>query len=77
LWGDGTWQRFVDVDPKWLIIPPPEIDPLLAARAYVNPLAVHLMLQQWPVAGRRILLTGGGSTCANLLAHGASRHVLQ
>ncbi|MDG3004177.1 zinc-dependent alcohol dehydrogenase family protein [Paludisphaera mucosa] len=65
--GDGTWQRFVDADPTWLVPVPDDIPDDLAARAYINPLAAMLMLERQPVAGRRVLLTAGGSACARLL----------
>lgn len=65
--GDGTWQRFVDCDPALAIAVPADIGDGVAARSYINPLAAHRMLRRWPVRGRHVLLTGAGSTCANLL----------
>ncbi|WP_165249723.1 zinc-dependent alcohol dehydrogenase family protein [Paludisphaera soli] len=65
--GEGTWQSFVQADPEWTIPVPDEIPDDLAARAYINPLAALLMLEAWPPAGRRVLLTAAGSTCARLL----------
>jgi NADPH:quinone reductase-like Zn-dependent oxidoreductase len=79
--GGGCWQQYVDIDPQ-LAIPVPETIPsTLAARAYINPLAALLMLQQWPVSGKNVLITAGGSACALLLAQwaklqGARRVVL-
>ncbi|NYZ17083.1 zinc-dependent alcohol dehydrogenase family protein [Azospirillum sp. RWY-5-1] len=66
--GPGTWQRVVDADPAWLVAVPDDIPTELAARAYINPLSAQLMLEAWPVAGRRVLLTAAGSACAGLLA---------
>lgn len=66
--GQGTWQRYVDCDPGLLISVPEPIDDLLAARAYINPFTAMRMLDRWPVKGKHILLTGAGSTIANLLA---------
>lgn len=69
--GPGTWQAYVDCDPL-LAIPVPEwIPDLVAARAYINPLAAAMMLERWPVAGKRVLLSGAGSACAELLGHWA------
>jgi NADPH:quinone reductase-like Zn-dependent oxidoreductase len=70
----GTWQRYIDCDPKLAISVPPDIPSTLAARAYINPLAALLMLQQWSPAGKRVLITAGGSACALLLAQWA-RHM--
>ncbi|WP_242444577.1 zinc-dependent alcohol dehydrogenase family protein [Advenella sp. S44] len=65
--GPGTWQRFVDCDPAFAVTVPNDVDDLTAARSYINPLAALRMLKNWPVQGKRVLLTGAGSTCANLL----------
>lgn len=65
--GRGTWQCFVDCDPELAISVPDDIDDTTAARSYINPLAAIRMLRKWPVLGKRVLLTGAGSTCANLL----------
>lgn len=71
--GEGTWQQFVDC-PAALAIPVPDaIDNALAARAFINPLAAWLMLNQWPVQGKRVLLTAAGSDCAILLGQWAQR----
>lgn len=69
--GPGTWQRVVDADPAWMVAVPDDIPDALAARAYINPLSAHLMLEAWPVAGKGVLLTAAGSACAGLLAHWA------
>ncbi|WP_313684903.1 zinc-dependent alcohol dehydrogenase family protein [Pantoea sp.] len=71
--GPGTWQRFVDIDPELAVPVPDDIDSPLAAHAYINPLAALLMLQHWSPAGKDILLTAGGSTCAQLLAQWAHK----
>lgn len=69
--GAGTWQSYVDCDPE-LAIPVPEgINDDVAARAYINPLAASQMLERWLVYGKRVLLSGAGSTCADLLGHWA------
>ncbi|MGK3137817.1 zinc-dependent alcohol dehydrogenase family protein [Pantoea trifolii] len=69
--GVGTWQRYVDCDPLIAVPVPPDISTTLAARAYINPLAALLMLKQWSPAGKRVLITAGGSACALLLAQWA------
>lgn len=71
--GPGTWQTWVDCDPALAIPVPDGIGDLLAARAYINPLAAMTMLERWPVAGKRVLLSGAGSACAELLGHWALR----
>ena len=65
--GSGTWRRSIDCDPTWLVSVPDDVENSVAARAYINPLAALLMLETWPVEGRRVLLTAGGSSCARLL----------
>lgn len=67
----GTWQDYVDCDPAWAIAVPDDIDDDLACRAYINPLAALLMLRRWNPAGKRVLVTAAGSTCAGLLAQWA------
>jgi len=69
--GAGTWQSYVDCDPRWVVPVPDDVDDAVAARAYINPLAARLMLMRWPAAGRRVLLTAAGSACANFLAQWA------
>ena len=65
--GDGAWQSFVQVDPQRLILVADDVPDEVAARAYINPMAARLMLDAWPTADRRVLLTAGGSSCARLL----------
>ncbi|WP_442955874.1 zinc-dependent alcohol dehydrogenase family protein [Pantoea sp. USHLN256] len=67
----GTWQCYIDCDPHMAVPVPCDIDSALAARAYINPLAALLMLQQWPPTAKRVLITAGGSACALLLAQWA------
>lgn len=67
----GTWQRVIDCDPQIAVPVPSDICSTLAARAYINPLAALLMLKQWSPAGKRVLITAGGSACALLLAQWA------
>lgn len=69
--GDGTWQRYVDCDPQIAVPVPDNISDTLAARAYINPLSAHHMLERWPVAGRNVVITGAGSAIAALLAQWA------
>ena len=69
--GPGTWQHYLDSDPRWAVVVPDDVDDALAARGYINPLAAHLMLKRWPATGRRVLLTAVGSSCADLLAQWA------
>ncbi|ODU02062.1 MAG: alcohol dehydrogenase [Planctomycetes bacterium SCN 63-9] len=69
--GEGTWQSFVDCDPAWVVPVPDDIDDSTAARAYINPLAALLMLKAWNPAGKRVVVTAAGSTCAGLLAQWA------
>ncbi|WP_416240359.1 zinc-dependent alcohol dehydrogenase family protein [Salinisphaera orenii] len=71
--GAGTWQCFVDCDPSLAIPVPDDIDDCTAARSYINPMATLRMLNTWPVRGKRVLLTGAGSSCANLLGLWAKR----
>ena len=71
--GEGTWQQIVDC-PAGLAIPVPDtIETPLAARAFINPLAAWLMLNLYPVQGKRVLLTAAGSDCAILLGQWAQR----
>ncbi|HBF50199.1 MAG TPA: alcohol dehydrogenase [Massilia sp.] len=72
--GPGTWQSYVDCDPELAIPVPDAIPDGLAARAYINPLAAATMLARWPVQGKRVLLSGAGSACAELLASWAVQH---
>lgn len=70
--GDGTWQHWVDCPQQWAVPVPDNIPDLLAARGYINPLAAFVMLKQWPVRGKRVLLTAANSSCAALLAQWAT-----
>jgi NADPH:quinone reductase-like Zn-dependent oxidoreductase len=69
--GDGTWQQYIHCDPQLTVPVPDNIPDTLAARAYINPMSAHHMLQRWPVAGRNVVLTGAGSAIAALLAQWA------
>lgn len=69
--GPGTWQACVDCDPELAIPVPDRIADSAASRAYINPLAAMTMLERWPVAGKRVLLSGAGSACAELLGQWA------
>lgn len=72
--GDGTWQTIVDCDPALAVPVPDSISDDVAARAYINPLAALTMLETWPVKGKRVLLTGAGSNCAEYLGAWAYHH---
>ena len=65
--GEGTWQTHLHADPALAIPVPDDIPDTTAARAYINPLAALSMLDLWPVAGRHVLLSGAGSSCADYL----------
>ncbi|MEM5318295.1 zinc-dependent alcohol dehydrogenase family protein [Paraburkholderia sp. JHI869] len=69
--GTGTWQSYVDCSPDLAVPVPDTISDLVAARAYINPLAALTMLDAFPVTGKRVLLSGAGSTCAELLGRWA------
>lgn len=69
--GQGTWQQVVDCPADLAIAVPDDIDSVLAARAYINPLAAQLMLKLYPPQGKRVLLTAAGSDCALLLGQWA------
>jgi NADPH:quinone reductase-like Zn-dependent oxidoreductase len=69
--GTGTWQSYVDCDPDLVVLVPDTISDLVAARAYINPLAALTMLDAFPVAGKQVLLSGAGSACAELLGRWA------
>ena len=70
--GPGTWQSHVDCDPALAVPVPETIEDRVAARGYINPLAALTLLDRWPVDGKRVLLSGAGSTCADLLGHWAT-----
>jgi NADPH:quinone reductase-like Zn-dependent oxidoreductase len=67
----GTWSERIVVGYRKLIPIPDAVSDLEAARGYINPMTCLLMLKKFPIAGQRILLTGGGSTCALLLCQWA------
>ncbi len=69
--GQGTWQRYVDCPAEYAVPVPEDIDPHLAARAYINPLAAQMMLARYSPQGKRVLLTAAGSDCAILLGQWA------
>lgn len=71
--GAGTWQAYVDCDPELAVPIPEHIGDLVACRAYINPMAALLMLDRWSAAGKRVLLSGAGSMCAELLGRWASK----
>ena len=72
--GAGTWQKYIDCDPRVAVPVPDFIPDLVAARSYINPLASLMMLDQWQVKGRHVLLCGAGSTCADILGRWALQH---
>ncbi|KAB2528348.1 alcohol dehydrogenase, partial [Enterobacter hormaechei] len=69
--GQGTWQRYVDFPAAYAVPVPDDVDSLLAARAYINPLAAQMMLDRYPPVGKTVLLTAAGSACAFLLGQWA------
>ena len=71
--GDGTWQRFLQCDPEIAVPVPDMIPDDLAARGYINPLTASYLLREWPVAGKRVILTGAGSFIAAVLAQWAQQ----
>jgi NADPH:quinone reductase-like Zn-dependent oxidoreductase len=72
--GEGTWQTILDCDAALAIPVPDTISDAVAARAYINPLAALTMLETWPVKGKRVLLSGAGSNCADYLGEWAYHH---
>ena len=69
--GEGTWQTVVDCLPDNAIPIPDNVPDEIAARAYINPLAAHTMLDLWDVRGKTVLLSGAGSSCAEYLGRWA------
>ena len=67
----GTWQAFVDCAAIAAVEVPDTAPDVIAARAYINPLTAHTMLNLWPVHGKTVLFSGAGSTCADLLGQWA------
>ncbi|MBS3667481.1 MULTISPECIES: zinc-dependent alcohol dehydrogenase family protein [Halomonadaceae] len=72
--GEGTWQTVLDCDAALAVPVPDTISDAVAARAYINPLAALTMLKTWPVEGKRVLLSGAGSNCADYLGAWAYQH---
>lgn len=72
--GEGTWQTILGCDAALAVPVPDAISDAVAARAYINPLAALTMLETWPVKGKRVLLTGAGSNCADYLGTWAYKH---
>ncbi|PJE27363.1 alcohol dehydrogenase [Pseudooceanicola marinus] len=76
--GEGTWQTYVECPAHHAVEVPDTIPDIVAARAYINPMAAATMLRLWPACGKVVLLSGAGSSCAEHLgrwaiAHGATR----
>ena len=76
--GEGTWQTYVDCPAHHAVEVPDAIPDIVAARAYINPMAAATMLRLWSVRGKVVLLSGAGSSCAEHLgrwaiAQGATR----
>ena len=71
--GEGTWQTHVDCPVHHAVEVPDSVPDLVAARAYINPLAAATMLQLWPVRDKVVLLSGAGSSCAEHLGRWAIR----
>lgn len=69
--GEGTWQSIVHCDPEIAVPVPDDVPDELAARGYINPVSAYYLLKQWPVTGKRVVLTGAGSLIAALLAQWA------
>ncbi|WP_404343922.1 zinc-dependent alcohol dehydrogenase family protein [Vreelandella venusta] len=72
--GEGTWQTILDCNAALAVPVPESISDAVAARAYINPLAALTMLGNWPVEGKRVLLSGAGSNCADYLGAWAYQH---
>jgi len=70
----GTWSEHLVVEHRKLIAVPAHIPDEVAARGSINPATCLLMLKKYPVAGKTVLVTGGGSTCALLLGEWARLH---
>lgn len=72
--GPGTWQTVVDCAPEFAVRVPEHVGDSVAARAYINPLAASEMLASTALVGSRVLLSGAGSYCSDLLGYGALRN---
>lgn len=64
---NGTWQKFIKCNTKWLIEVPHNIENSVASRSYINPLTAILMLKEWSVRDKKIIVTAAGSFFSNLL----------
>ncbi|WP_242494031.1 zinc-dependent alcohol dehydrogenase family protein [Salipiger sp. IMCC34102] len=71
--GEGTWQTYVDCPAHHAVEVPDTVPDLVAARAYINPLAAATMLRLWPVRDKVVLLSGAGSSCSEHLGRWAIR----
>ncbi|MCE8433791.1 alcohol dehydrogenase [Rhodovulum sulfidophilum] len=69
--GEGTWQTHVDCPAHHAVEVPDAVADLVAARAYINPMAAATMLRLWPVRGKVVLLSGAGSSCSEHLGRWA------
>ncbi len=69
--GEGTWQTYVDCPAHHAVEVPDTVPDLVAARAYINPLAAATMLRLWPVRDKVVLLSGAGSSCSEHLGRWA------
>lgn len=69
--GEGTWQTHVDCPAHHAVEVPDTVPDLIAARAYINPLAAATMLRLWPVRDKVVLLSGAGSSCTEHLGRWA------
>ncbi|WP_370231559.1 zinc-dependent alcohol dehydrogenase family protein [Cognatishimia sp.] len=69
--GAGTWQQVLDCDADIAVPVPGDVPTDLAARGYINPLTAQYLLREWPVRGKRVVLTGAGSFIAAILAQWA------
>lgn len=67
----GTWQNYIDCSPSWVISVPDFITNEVACKAYINPLTAYSMLKKWDPQGKIILLTGGGTECAQIIGQWA------
>jgi NADPH:quinone reductase-like Zn-dependent oxidoreductase len=70
----GTWSERLVIEHRKLIAIPDAVPDTVAARGYINPATCLLMLKKYPVAQKKVLVTGGGSACALLLDRWAQLH---
>lgn len=71
--GQGTWQKYVICNTKDVILVPDHISDHIAARAYINPLAAHLLLKQAQVKDHDIVITAASAQCAQLIGSWAKK----